>query len=474
MNREEAKEIIIEHILRSTEFRLERFLFNKQLSFVQDPTPFKTAVCSRRAGKTIACAAHLIDTCLKNPDTVSLYITLSRNNAKKIVWREIERLNVIYGLKGVPDQTELSMSFPNKSILYLSGAKDKSEIQKFRGLPIKLAYVDEAQSFRPYLQELLDDIVAPALMDYAGTMCLIGTPGPIPAGYFYDCSMKLEAWSKHAWTFWDNPFIASKSGQTHQQLLERELKRRGVTADDPSIQREWFGRWAFDSDSLLIRYQPDKNDYQTLPNRKWNYILGIDLGYDDADALVVLAWSESSRDTYLVHEVISEKQGLTELVDQIQELQRRYDIAKMVIDEGGLGKKIAEEIRRRKHIPVQPADKARKMENVAFLNDALRRGDFKAKKTSRFAQDSYLLEIDKEKTTPDRIRVKDSFHSDVIDAALYAFRESPAYTYQEPVVRAPVHTPEWQKEEEDLMEEAALEHFTRLQDEENEAKNWGW
>lgn len=397
----------------NSRFELKDFLFDKQLAFVMDPAPFKTAVCSRRAGKTVSCAGHLIETATKNKEVICLYITLSRNNAKKIIWPELLRINRDYRLGARPDNTELSLHFPNGSMIYLSGAKDESEIEKFRGLPIKLCYLDESQSFKSYIKDLIDDILAPALMDYAGSICLIGTPGPIPAGYFHECSVESKNWSHHSWNFFDNPFISIKSGATHQSLLERELTRRGVGIDDPSIQREWFGKWSLDLDSLLLRYDEQKNHFTELPPGKWNYILGIDLGFVDADALAVLAWSESHPATYLIDEKVVAKQGITELVQAVHAMQLKYDLTKMVIDEGGLGKKIAEEIRRRHQIPVQPADKTRKMENVAFLNDALRTSRFKAKKNSRFAQDSFLLEIDREKTTPERLVVHDSFHSDI-------------------------------------------------------------
>lgn len=452
-------------------FTLDKFLFDKQLAFVKDPNPFKVAVCSRRAGKTVACAAHLIDTAIHNPKTISLYITLSRSNAKRIIWPEILELNRVYDLKGHPDNTELSIKFPNGSIIYISGANDKSEIDKFRGLPIKLCYIDESQSFPSYIQELIDDVIAPALMDFAGSLCLIGTPGPVPAGYFHKCDVELDTWSSHAWNFFDNPFIPEKSGQTHQALLDRELERRGIQVNDATIQREWFGKWIMDSESLLLRYSEERNHFQELPKANWVYLMGIDLGFVDADAICVLAWSESTPVVYLVDEVVTQKQGISDLVQQIETLSNRYSISKMVIDEGGLGKKIAEEIRRRHHIPVHPADKLRKMENYALLNDALQRSHFKAKKTSRFANDSYLLEVDRDKTTPEKIRVKDSFHSDIVDAVLYAFKESPAYTYQPPIVKPKHGTQEWANQQVTEMEEAAVQYFENL---EKAEEGFGW
>lgn len=449
-------------------FDLEKFLFDKQLRFVRDPHAFKIAVCSRRSGKTIACAADLIDTALATKDVVCLYITLSRNNAKKLIWSEMRKINRKYGLEGAEDATELSMAFPNGSIVYLSGAKDQSEIEKFRGLALKKVYIDECQSFREYIRELINDIISPALLDYAGSLCLIGTPGPIPAGFFAeiagvvpDMMHESTSWAKYGWTFFDNPFIPEKSGMTHEQLLNRELKRRGVSVDDPSIQREFFGKWVLDSDSLWIHYKKEINDYQELDikTHRYNYIMGIDLGFMDADAIAVLAWADTDPNTYLVEELVVEKQGLTELVEQVKDLQKRYDISKMVIDEGGLGKKIAEEMRRRYAIPVQPADKIRKQENVSLLNDALRTGRFKAKYSSNFVKDSFLVEIDRSKSTPDRIKLSDKYHSDIIDAVLYAFKESPAFTYQPPEVKPKYGTKEWVESQSEDMWNKALEHF---------------
>lgn len=444
----------------SHKFNLTQFLFDKQLAFVEDPNPFKVAVCSRRAGKTIACAAHLLDTAIKNPNTVSLYITLSRNNAKKLVWRELINFNEKYKLNGVLDLTELSITFPNKSIIYISGCKDQSEVEKFRGLPLKLCYIDECQSFKAYIKDLIDDVIAPALIDYAGELCLIGTPGPVPSGYFHECSVENDAWSKHHWTFWDNPHLPIKSGKSHQAIFERELKRRGVLNTDPSIQREWYGKWILDSDSLLIHYSADKNHYDVLPptapNKPYNYVMGVDVGFKDADAICILAWNDVENITYLIEELVTAKQGLTELVQQIKDFEKKYPISKIVMDMGGLGLKMGEEMIRQYQIPVEAAIKARKFENIALLNDALRSGRFKAKAKSQFAQDSYLVEIDRDKSTPERIKVSDRFHSDIIDSVLYAFKLSYAFSSAPETTKPKYGSKEWAEAQSSEMFEAEL------------------
>lgn len=444
----------------SRRFNLSQYLFDKQLAFVDDPAPFKVAVCSRRSGKTVACAAHLISTCISNTNVVCLYITLAGTQAKRNVWREVRKLNDEHKLEGKLNEIEMSVTFQNGSILYLSGAKDTSEIEKFRGLAIKLCYIDECQSFRSYIKDLIDDIIAPALMDYNGSLCLIGTPGPVPTGYFHECAVTSDTWSKHHWTFWDNPHIASKSNKTHQQLLDRELKRRGVSVNHPSIQREWFGKWVLDSNSLLLQYDSTKNHfYDLMPNVAYTYIMGIDIGFKDADAIAILAWSEQDPVTYLVEELVTPKQGITELAEQIELLDKKYKVSKMVMDMGALGKKIGEEIIRRHRLPVEAADKTRKMENIELLNDALRSERFKAKANSRFAQDSYLVEIDRDKSTPDRTVVSSRYHSDIIDAVLYGFKTSPAYTYEPPKLAPKYGSREWAEAQTSSMWEAEMEGY---------------
>ena len=47
--------------------------------------------------------------------------------------------------------------------------------------------------------------------------------------------------------------------------------------------------------------------------------MGIDLGFDDADAIAVLAWHEDRPETYLVDEIVVPQQGITELVKQIDD-----------------------------------------------------------------------------------------------------------------------------------------------------------
>lgn len=429
-------------------FSVEDICFDKQIAFIKDPAKFKTAVCSRRAGKTVSCAVDLLVTASSIPGDVA-YITLNRRSAKKIIWRDLLKYNKQFKLGGHPDNTELTLTLPNGNVIHVSGAKDESEGDKFRGMSFRKIYIDEAQSFRPYIEELIEDVLEPALTDYDGSLILIGTPGPIPTGFFYATNHNKN-WSHHHWTMQDNPHIKLKSGRDPKDIIAELAERRGLTINSPSIQREFFGQWVKDADSLVYRFDPAINTHYKLPT-DLRYVFGIDIGWKDSDAIAVLGYSESESKIYLVEEYIRNKSDITSLANKIKELQRQYDPVKMVMDAGALGKKIQEEIRNRHGLTIEAAEKTRKSEFITLLNDDLRTGKFQAMPNSRFEQDSYLLQWDY--SSPNRPVVSDQYHTDIGDAVLYAWREGKHF--YEKAIKPPKPTiDEYMRQLEELEAEA--------------------
>lgn len=463
-------ELLIGLAALQTHSRLSQKSFPAQDAFIQDKSQFLAALCTRRAGKTNALAKKFINTMKLHSNSLSRYIALTRDSAKDIMWPVLEELDEREELNANFNESNLTMTLPNGAKLRLMGADMKNFIRRLKGVKSPAVAVDEAQEFGAHLETLIDEVLTPTISDYENSwIALTGTPGPIPRGFFYDLTNSgIGDYSLHRWSLFDNPYLPNA-----QAFVDQLKKRKKWDDRNPTYLREYKGLWVLDLESLVIQYKEDAH-FESLPPANWNYLLGIDLGFNDADALAVLAYSDTQSSTFLVEENIQPKQGITELVIQIQVLAAKYSITKMVIDEGGLGKKIAEEIRRRHQIPVLPADKSRKMENVALLNDALRTGAFKAKKNSRFAQDSYQLQIDHDKTTPDRIVVKKGFHSDIIDAVLYAFKESYAFTYQKPIPSPQQGTPEWMTKETTDMERAAEEYFKEQAELTKGYDEWGF
>lgn len=449
--------------------------FPKQNAFIEDPSRFLAAQCSRRAGKTNGLAVKFFKTLEKYPGAQCLYLALTRDSAINILWPVLKEHNDEYKIGCEFVESKLVMNHPNGSKLRLLGADGKNFIKRLKGIKSPGVGVDEAQDFGGHLQSLIDDVLTPVISDYKdGWIALTGTPGPVPSGYFFEVTEHSKyGYSNHYWTAEDNPHMPDWRG-----FMEELKKKRGWDDNNPTLRREYKNQWVLDTESLWIRYTEKTNHYNVLPSlthpSKYYYIMGVDIGYNDADAIAILAWSEESKTVYLVEEKITTKQGVTELANQIKELQKRYSVDKIVMDAGALGKKIAEELIRRHQIPIEAADKARKQENVEFLNDALRLGQFKAHKETQFVKDSYRIQIDWEKTTPDKIVIRKDIHSDIIDAVLYAYKASPAYTHQNAPQKPPYGSKAHRAQEQEDMFQAELEHLTALEEQTRRYNSNGW
>jgi PBSX family phage terminase large subunit len=425
---------------QAPKFDLRGYFFPKQFEFFRGTNKrFKVAVCSRRAGKTIGIVGDAIDLCLSERGVRVLYITLTRENCVEIIWPDLMKTIEEYKLECKINQQRLSVTFANGSVFSCAGAKDKREIGKFRGRKLRRIYIDEAQNFPTYLETMIEEDLIPTLRDLGGEMLVTGTPGPLKRGFFYDISTNGR-WESHTWTAFQNPHMHNPPIRDLEVTLSEERAATGKDKNDPKYIRETYGVWQEDLDSLVFKFKAERNVAPAILPTNMTYIFGIDLGYNDADAIAVLGYSATTNKVYLVEERLERKQGITELVNQIEALRLKYDPVKMVMDAGGLGKKIQEEIQKRYTIPLEAADKNRKLEYIELLNDDLRTGRLQAYKGSQFEEDCYLVQWDRDSEDPSKLVISKSFHSDICDAVLYAWRECIHYVKQEKVTRQDKNT----------------------------------
>jgi hypothetical protein len=132
----------------------------------------------------------------------------------------------------------------------------------------------------------------------------------------------------------------------------------------------------------------------------------------------------------------------------IQEYKDLYNPIRMVMDAGALGKKIQEELRFRHGLNLEAAEKTRKVEFIELLNDDLRTEKFKAFKGSLFEEDCMLVQWDKDSRlrNPERPKISDTYHSDICDAVLYAWRECRHYMSEKPADKPAENSNAYMKE----------------------------
>lgn len=434
-------------------------LFQQQANFIKDPRKLKAALCSRRAGKSHMAGCYVIAEALKHPRSTVPYVALTRGHAKRIMWKTLLDLTRPYTPQ--VNLTELRITLSNGSDIVLAGANDEATAEVFRGQKFPLVVLDECASFRSHFREMVEEVIEPALIDLNGTLAMIGTPSAACRGLFFDATTRSDSpYSLHKWTILDNPFIPHAG-----EWLGERMKERGWTQDTPAYRREWLGEWVASTDSQVYAFSRDKNLAKGIPN-KLDYILGIDLGYDDETAFVVVGYRPDDPHLYVVETYAKSEMIITDIVRKVEELTERYGkFARIVADTGGLGKQIAAEIRKRYGLAVFPAEKTQKADFIQLCNDDLRMGKILVNPAEiNFIEEITALQWDEEKDG--RFIEDPRFANHRCDAFLYAWRESCHYLEQTPI-QGPEHGSDaYFKAEEARLRQLVEEAFKREQMEE--------
>ena len=338
-----------------------------QKAFVNDPHRYKIARCGRQSGKTYADAAYLIKECISNPNTPTLYLGLTRDSAKAAIWSTLVAILQTLEIQHEATPSSLIIKFPNGSFIQLFGADAPNAAKRLRGRKFKLVIVDEMGFFLGG-----DDLVhslLPTLAILNGTIAMTSSPGELLSGFFYEADQGniKDQWSRYHWTMAENPEMqkpASKP-EKYKNRAEEEMDticrvKYGGNRQHPGFRREWLGEWVADHTSLVYPYSDInllKAPYDFLEEE---YAFGVDFGSVSANAIVVMKYSPYSRKVQIVD--CWTQGGL--LVDQIAEVlnqyREKYKPTIIVVDVGGLGKVIEQELNRRYHIGVQAAEKTEK------------------------------------------------------------------------------------------------------------------
>lgn len=367
---------------------LTKILFEQQIDAVGSKKRFKAFLCSRRSGKSFALAAALVDAALEFPGSSPLYITIAREKAKEIIWTPLKDINAILQLGMDFKEHTGEIRFPNGSIIRLMGAGSMREIDKARGPKYPIAVIDEAQLFpRSMMDYMIDDVLENATRDYAGTIIVAGTPNPACVGSFYDITTGITpGWETHKWTQRENiffykaiPELVEEAGG-FEAYLEKDLdemcERRGWTREHPSFLRETMGIWVKDSSESVFRVksQEDHTINVLEDAHDWRYIVGVDIGFEEPCAFVVLAYSCSIGKVRVIESRSEEHLIPSRLAVEVEKLVVKYQPEAVVMDTNGSGKGYQKECELSFGLNIESADKEDKLATIEFINGDLRTG----------------------------------------------------------------------------------------------------
>jgi hypothetical protein len=400
-----------------------------------------------------------LDGALKHSKSFGVYVVMSRADGKNIIWPALEQLDSMFklGLKFKSNSGDIVC--PNGSVILIRGAGSRREIDKIRGLEYSAGcVVDEAQGFGSNdLKYLINDVLQPATLKHNAKIGLGGTPNAACAGYFFEATTDDNGpWSKHHWTILENPHY--KNTKT---ILNNIRRDNNWNEYNSVYRREYLGEWVRDVKGLIYSFNVDVNTVPTFPKdlaKDWGYVLGIDLGFNDPTAFVVIAYSKDLAQAFVVESFKESSLIPSAAAVEIEKLYERYPLEKIVADTGGFGKGYAEEWKRKYYIPVQAANKTNKLAYIQLMNGefASRQLSICADKNQDLIDELSLLQWDSDKLVLNIFQADRRFSDHLTDALLYGWREAyhHAGDWEKEVPK--VNSKEWLDQEEERLWEGEM------------------
>jgi len=287
---------------------------------------------------------------------------------------------------------------------------------KIRGFSaVNLLIVDESGD----VDDELYKAVVPMLIVSRGRLLAMGTPKG-RRGWFF------EAWDRGG----DGWLRVSAPWQKIPRFSAEEIaiQRAALGEKFPQEFECQFLRLA--GGMVYSAFSP-LNVVDSLPDwdrredrAKWSWLLGVDFGFVDSTAFVVMGWRPNDPVLYVVRSFKQPGLHAAEIADKIRELRQEYPFTRIIGDVSGYGKGPAEEMRSRFRINVEPAPKTEKAGHIDQLNGAFAMG---LVRILRRENAELVQEIEALPWNEARTNHADGFEDHLCDGLLYGWRVSSTY-----------------------------------------------
>ena len=295
------------------QYQIRNTLYDKQQEVYDNSTDkFMIVINSRRSGKT-ELMGRLLAKRVCRPDQHCVYINRSFDAAVRQIQKPLETALEAAGLHYRGTINGGKIEFDNGSWILIVGNNNASDVNKLRGEKLALVLCDECGHMR-HLRELINEIIAPATMDYADSqIVMVGTPPRTRNGFVQELWEKGNI-KKYHWTFKDNPFIPNKDN-----VIQEACEMFGISPDSNFIKREYLGdMYAYDTEAIYVKHydkaEPDKNKLYS------HAYVGVDWGYEDKAAVVGMLADKNAKKLYIVKDWSEAKKGIVEISQRVQEM----------------------------------------------------------------------------------------------------------------------------------------------------------
>lgn len=454
-------------------FDWKSIAFDKQITFIEDPHRLKASFTTRRGAKSYGDGIYMFKEAEENPNCNILYLGLTRLSAKGIIWKDVlthinERCNLDY----TPNLTELTMTSPNRSVIYVAGVDvNEEERKKLFGRKYKLIVIDEAALYSIDLRDLVYVVLRPSVVDMRGTVVLSGMASDITYGLFYDITNRKEqGWSLHEWSAHDNPYVANQ----WQEELDFIATNQPILMQTARFKQAYLNQWVVDEEKRVYKYDASRNLYKDLPcpqSKGWTFNLGVDTGWEDDNAFVLSGYHENDPNLYIISCFKKPKMFFDhdEPTLSVKKTIQKYlndpffPVQNVIID--GANKQGVETMNMRGDIPFVYADKLGKAEHIEQCNGDLLTGKIKIHESCVELVDEMTRLV--WQTDGDRISFPRKEHptlpNHLCDAFLYGWYNGWHFLSRPAKITPKLGTAEYIKEQEDLHKQAIMERIKREQ-----------
>ena len=376
---------------------------------------------ARQQGKSTTAAAKALHRAIFWPKSLILIVAPAVPQAGELRRKIDEHLKVLKNVSvKMVTENKREMEFENGSRIVILAADEDT----VRSYTAHMIIEDEAAMVSDTVYEAME----PMLLVTGGQHILLGTPKGMRKHHFPDIwhEGSNESWDKYEVNAWSNPRVP----KSQIQALKDEKERLGRLW---WFQQEYECSFVAAAQGLVYPYESRRHASPRLPMERrhgWQYVLGIDYGYVDSTAFVVLGWQQDDPCVYVIESL--DKRGLTpgQAAEMAHAYTKKYPFARIVGDTGGLGKGYVEEARRRFKLPIEPAEKNNKRGYIEIMA-----GDMKAGLLKVFPGNEGLIdEWSKLPWDEEREMPADGYKDHLADAALYGYRAT--FHYLEEIRKA--------------------------------------
>lgn len=337
-------------------------------------------LCGRQAGKTFLIALWLLVGGLARAGSINVYLALTKESAKRAIWPELLAVGRLLGIdEGCFRLHGGIVTLPNGSTVLVMGTDDKATIETWRGSKLDRVAIDEMGSQSPeWIAYMVGQILWWCIMRHDGAIALLGTPGLVADGYWWEQTRPEATHRVHSWDVYSNHGIPHAS-----DFIDETLRINGWTRETPQFIREVLGKWTRDDAAQVYPYDDKRNGIDALPRTSstgsvipastWRYVVAASLAHSDRVAWVVLASNIAIPQSIVVEAsaiVVDPEPG----AELLRESIARFPDASVVIDPGELKEPHVMAVRRDHDISGACADRAAKASAIRGLRGAVLSG----------------------------------------------------------------------------------------------------